>query len=263
MMQPVILISAARQRLAINHSAALAMNVLNCSFTELLISLGCVPLVVVPGMPVEALERLFAMADGLLLGSGQDLCPSHYGEDCEVSYSAQVSGVGEPYKRPLMLSPDKDRDVLELALYRQARSRQLPILGVCRGLQLINVAEGGSLYQEIPDRGVEHGIDPDGWINYHPVDVDPQSRLYRIIDKRSFSVSSVHHQAIKRLAPGLKACARAADGVIEAVELASHEHFVLGLQGHIEKTLLNHPEHLQIWKTFASEAATRSRQHVN
>jgi putative glutamine amidotransferase len=263
MMQPVILISAARQRLAINHSATLAMNVLNCSFTELLISLGCVPLIVVPGMSIDALQRLFSISDGLLLGSGQDLCPSTYGEDLEVNYSAQVSGIGEPFKRPLMLSPDKDRDALELALYRQARSLRLPILGVCRGMQLINVAEGGTLHQEIPDRGIDHCIDPDGWINYHPVEVDPQSRLYQLIDKRTFNVSSVHHQAIKRLAPGLKASATAADGLIEAVELDSREHFVMGLQGHIEKTLNNHPEHLQIWKEFVSETARRSRQNVN
>ncbi|AZC23621.1 gamma-glutamyl-gamma-aminobutyrate hydrolase family protein [Pseudomonas sessilinigenes] len=262
-MQPVILISAARQRLAINHSAALAMNVVNCSFTELLISLGCVPLIVVPGTSIEALQHLFSIADGVLLGSGQDLCPSTYGEAPEVSYSAQVSGIGEPYKRPLMLRPDQDRDALELALYRQARSLRLPILGVCRGMQLINVAEGGTLYQEIPERGVDHCIDADGWINYHPVAVDPQSQLYRLVDKRSFNVSSVHHQAIKHLAPSLKASAMAADGLIEAVELDSHEHFVMGLQGHIEKTLNNHPENLQIWKKFASEAATRSRQHVN
>lgn len=262
-MQPVILISAARQRLAINHSAALSVNVVNSSFIDLLISLRCLPLILSPGMSTECVERLFELASGLLLPSGQDLCPSSYGEALEVTYTSQVTGVGEAYKRPMMLSPDKDRDALELLLYREAKARKLPILGVCRGMQLINVAEGGTLFQEIPYRGVDHSIDNDGWINYHPVDVDPTSQLYAITQRSTLTISSVHHQAVKRLAPSLKANAISDDGLIEGLELNGDDHFVLGLQGHIEKTLVNHPENMQIWKRFVSEAAKRSLRDVD
>jgi putative glutamine amidotransferase len=257
-MQPVILISTARQRLAVNHSAGLAMNVLNSSFVDLLMSLECIPLLVAPGMPLEAVARLFTLADGLLLASGQDICPSHYEEDLEVTYTPQITGMGKPYTRPMMLSPDKERDALELQLYREAKARKLPILGVCRGMQLINVAEGGTLFQEIPHQAVEHGMDTDGWINYHPIEVDSTSQLYKIVQKNTLSMSSVHHQAVKHLASSLKANAIAGDGLIEGLELNSDTHFVLGMQGHIEKTLANHPENLQIWKRFVSEAAKRS-----
>ena len=257
-MQPIILNTATRQRLAINHSAAMALNVVNSSFIDLLISLKCVPLMVSPGMSEEAVERLFTLANGLLLPSGQDLCPSFYGEALEVTYTPQVNDIGTAYKRPMMLSPDKERDALELALYHEAKARKLPVLGVCRGMQLINVAEGGTICQEIPFQGVQHTIDSDGWINYHPVAVDSTSQLFGIIQKNTFSMSSVHHQAVKQLAPSLKANAIADDGLIEGLELNSDDHFVLGVQGHIEKTLVNHPENMQIWKHFVSEAAKRS-----
>lgn len=257
-MQPVILICAARQRFAIHHSAALAMNVVNSSFIDLLITLKCIPLIVSPGMSIDVVDRLFSLANGLLLPSGQDLCPSHYGEGLDVTYTSQVTGMGEAYNRPMMLSPDKERDVLELLLYREAKARKLPVLGVCRGMQLINVAEGGTLFQEIPYRGVEHNIDNDGWINYHPVAVDRSSQLYGIVHTDTLSMSSVHHQAVKHLAPSLRANAISDDGLIEGLELNSDVHFVLGLQGHIEKTLVNHPENMQIWKRFVSEAAKRS-----
>lgn len=261
-MQPVILITTTRQRLAINHSAAMAMNVVNSTFVDILISLKCIPLMVAPGMSIEAVEQLFALANGLLLPSGQDLCPSFYGEELEVTYTPQVKDIGETYRRPMMLSPDKERDALELALYREAKARKLPVLGVCRGMQLINVAEGGTIFQEIPFRGVEHTIDSDGWINYHPVGVDSKSQLFGIIQKNVLSMSSVHHQAVKQLAPSLKANAIADDGLIEGLELDSDDHFVLGLQGHIEKSLVNLPENMLIWKHFVSEAARRSLSNV-
>ncbi|MBU6958358.1 gamma-glutamyl-gamma-aminobutyrate hydrolase family protein [Pseudomonas sp. CVAP len=257
-MRPIILISAANQRLAVNHSAALAMTVVNSSYIKILTSLGCTPLIIPPGVGADSITALMSLVNGLVLPSGQDICSSFYGEASQVQYSAGVAGIGEPFNRPLILQPDRDRDVLELALYHEAKSRKLPVLGICRGMQLINVAEGGTLHQEIPYSGVDHCIDPDGWINYHPIEVNAGTRLHGITNRLALSASSVHHQCINRLPVSLRVNATSADGLIEGIELDSDSHFVLGLQGHIEKTLINHPENMDIWNGFVSAVIQRS-----
>jgi putative glutamine amidotransferase len=138
---------------------------------------------------------------GLVLTGGEDVGPERYG--------------AAPH--PRLGDVDRDRDAAELALIAAARARRLPVLAICRGIQILNVAYGGTLYQDL---GSEHpsSIAHEGDATRHAVRVEHGSLLARTLGAGSAQVNSRHHQAIRDLAPGLKAVAWAEDGVIEAVE---------------------------------------------
>jgi putative glutamine amidotransferase len=158
--------------------------------------------------------------DGLLLTGGNDVYSGAYGET--------------------ILNPswqfDEPRTWYEIALIEEALRQDKPIYGLCRGAQMLNVALGGSLYQDIPTQ-VPHAIqhrspEKPKW-NYHPVKVQQESRLYNILRMDTISVSTSHHQAINKLAPGLQAIAHTSDGLVEAIEMAERK-FVVGVQWHPE-----------------------------
>nr|WP_314488940.1 gamma-glutamyl-gamma-aminobutyrate hydrolase family protein [uncultured Pseudomonas sp.] len=259
MTKPIVLCSLPRQTLAANFSAAMRTYNLPCRFFEILVRLGCVPIAVPVDLEQGGLTRLLAVADGLLLTSGQDIAPERYGEVCKVNYTAEAQGVGTPFNRPLILKPDSQRDELELLLYHHARSAKLPILGICRGMQVINVGEGGTLYQELPPSHIMHQLGEDGWVHHHPIKVVQKSLLAQLTQGTAVVMSSVHHQGIKSLAPSLIATAHASDGVIEAVELGKRDHFVLGIQGHAEQSIQNFPFLSGIWSEFANAMHRRKQ----
>ncbi len=173
---------------------------LNSSYVRALLGAGLTPVLVPPLLdPVQADDVLSAVA-GLVLTGGEDVHPASYGES--------------PHAR--LEETDQARDAVELALYRAARARSLPVLAICRGIQLVNVAEGGSLYQDLPSEKpspVNH-VDPKG---RHALRIEPASLLHRAIGD-PVSVNSRHHQAVKQLATGLRAVAWAEDGIIEGAE---------------------------------------------
>lgn len=176
--------------------------------------------------------------DGLLFSGGEDVWPRLYGEDPlpSVSYA------------------DPDRDRWEILLVHEARRRQMPLLGICRGHQLINVALGGTLWQDLPTQrpgGLGHSP-PD-----LPMDelwqqirlVPGPSRLRDLFGQDSLVVNTFHHQAVKDLAPGLRATAHAADGVIEAYE-AETGAFLLGVQFHPEALTARYPHFTALFSAF-------------
>jgi putative glutamine amidotransferase len=179
--------------------------------------------------PDGALERL----DGLVLSGGADIDPAAY---------------GEPVREGMDVEIDRERDALELPLARAAVERDLPVLGICRGVQVLNVALGGTLYQDVDvertgrqawshqQRRSHPGAPLDAAI--HPVAIEPGSRLREIAGADRLGVNTFHHQAIRDPAPGLVVAARAVEpggaGVIEAVELPGRR-FVLGVQWHPER----------------------------
>jgi putative glutamine amidotransferase len=173
---------------------------LNASYVRALIAAGLTPLLVPPLLdPTRAAEALDAVS-GLVLTGGEDVHPSNYGD----------------VPHPRLEQPDPARDAVEFALYRAARGRGLPVLAICRGIQLVNVAEGGTLYQDLASErpsDINH-VDPTG---HHGLRVEPGSLLQRAVGDPA-RVNSRHHQAVKRLAPSLRAVAWADDGVIEGVE---------------------------------------------
>jgi putative glutamine amidotransferase len=171
--------------------------------------------------PLPGVERAVGRLDGLVLSGGADVDPGQYGADA--------------HQRTYGVRPD--RDAAEAALLAAALDQGLPLLGICRGLQVINVARGGTLHQHLPDLvgHTDHGPTP-GAYGAHPVRVTPGSKLAEVLGRTEVDgVPTHHHQAIDRLGDGLTAVAWTPDGVIEAVELdAPGSPFALAVQWHPE-----------------------------
>jgi putative glutamine amidotransferase len=180
---------------------------------------GGIP-VIVPLLRPEAIAALLDRVDGICLPGGPDLQPSAYGE--------------EPHPE---LGPTEPRvDAVELALVRAADRRSLPILGICRGMQLLNVARGGTLHQHLPDvvgDALQHRQPDHGSVTTHRVETAPHSRLRATLGGPRLEVNSFHHQAVRTLGDDLTATAWAEDGTIEAVEEPG-DRLVLGVQWHAE-----------------------------
>jgi putative glutamine amidotransferase len=180
---------------------------------------GGIP-VIVPLLRPDAIDALLDRVDAVCLPGGPDVQPSVYG--------------AEPHAE---LGPTEPRvDAVELALVRAADRRKLPILGICRGMQLLNVARGGTLHQHLPDvvgRGIEHRQSDHGSIPTHRIETASQSRLRATLGGPGLEVNSFHHQAVQTLGKGLVATAWAEDGTIEAVENPG-DRLVLGVQWHAE-----------------------------
>ena len=180
---------------------------------------GGIP-VIVPLLRPEAIAALLDRVDGICLPGGPDLQPSAYGE--------------EPHPQ---LGPTEPRvDAVELALVRAADRRNLPILGICRGMQLLNVARGGTLHQHLPDvvgNQLQHRQAEHGSVTTHHVETASHSRLRATLGGPKLQVNSFHHQAVRTLGDDLTTTAWAEDGTIEAIE-GPGERLVLGVQWHAE-----------------------------
>ncbi len=188
----------------------------------------------------EVLDTL----DGLLFTGGEDIHPSFYSEPIE-ERCGRI---------------DKDRDLFELALAEAALDRQIPILGICRGIQLLNIVLGGSLYQDLSYRPgtLPHHSSPreKRYDLIHKVNLQPESYLAKIFGHLAFDVTSTHHQLLKDVAPPLKAVAFADDGVIEGVEAEDHP-FLLAVQWHPERMIRRHPEQLALFRALVQAASRR------
>lgn len=250
-MRPLIGLTTHRTRLAVNLSAGQNVDLLAAAHSDAVLEHGGQP-VLLSLAALADVDRVIPVLDGLLLTSGPDIDPATYGETPEVRYDSAHGVVGKPFARGLGLAPDLARDEIEIRLYRAARARGLPVLGVCRGMQLINVAEGGSLHQEVPEEMVAHCLEPDGWIPHHEIIVEPGTRTREILGVDRCFVPSLHHQGVRRLANGLRATARAADGLPEIIE--AETGFALGVQAHIERGGKNLVELGRIYRAFVEEA---------
>src|SRR5947209_14981580 len=177
-------------------------------YVEALRAVGAVPWLV-PLLPgdLETMRAVFDRLDGVFLAGGADVDPASYGEP----------------RHPLCGATDPDRDAVEVMLLRYAADRRLPVLAVCRGIQVLNVAFGGTLYQDVASQvpaALKHDYSPTpanpsrGYLA-HDVTVAPESRLGDILGESVVPVNSMHHQAIKDLARGLRPTAFAPDGVVE------------------------------------------------
>lgn len=194
---------------------------LDMDYTRAISDAGGLPLVIPPDLPGESLAPLLEILDGLLLSGGPDVDPVHFGE--------------EP--QPGMGRIDPERDRIELALARLALESGLPILGICRGAQVLNIAGGGDIFQDLPSRAepVLRHVQPPTPMTYatHSIRVEGGTRLAAITGRHALRVNSWHHQAVRGVAPGFAVSATAEDGVVEAIELAG-KPFVMGLQFHPE-----------------------------
>ncbi|HSO99278.1 MAG TPA: gamma-glutamyl-gamma-aminobutyrate hydrolase family protein [Solirubrobacteraceae bacterium] len=193
--------------------------VLGMRYLRALEQAGAIP-VVVPPLVGPALDALLDRVDGVCLSGGPDIHPAAYDAG--------------PHER---LGPTWcELDRFELALARGADARQLPILAICRGLQVLNVARGGTLHQHLPDLGdgqVVHRQSEAAEVTTHEVQICAGSRLAAIAGAHRLEVNSFHHQAVDQLGEGLLVTARATDGTVEGLE-ASDRAFTLAVQWHAE-----------------------------
>lgn len=212
---------------------------LGVTYVRAIEAAGGVP-VVMPPLSPEHVPALVARLDGVLLSGGPDLAPEAYDARPHAELGATEPGL----------------DVFEYALVREALRLRLPILGICRGAQALNVACGGTLHQHLPDvvgDMVLHRQSEDGRHPTHFVDVLPGSRLAQVLGTKRLRVNSFHHQAVDRLGVGLRVCARAPDGTIEAIE-DSTRPFVVAVQWHAE-TLVDGPPHRALFEELVAGAA--------
>jgi putative glutamine amidotransferase len=181
-----------------------------------------VPIVVAPLADLASAESLLEHVDGLVLTGGADVNPTLYGE--------------LPHPRLGAVSDIRDR--WEIALVGAARKRALPLLAICRGAQILNVALGGTLFQDLPSQHpseINHDPDRPRSSRSHSVELQGESRLARAVGSTHIDVNSVHHQSILRVANELRVVATAPDGVIEAVEAAAESPWwCVGVQWHPE-----------------------------
>lgn len=222
------------------HSVRGRLTRTDAAYWESLVRHGADPVYLPVGKTMDEARALIAMIDGLVLTGGPDISPALYGEDPHKTVEHLVFG----------------RDDFETKLYIAAREVNLPILGICRGMQLINVIEGGSLIQDIPDL-VEDALTHaprDPAVERHHF-IRTEGRMKELFGERAF-VNSVHHQALARVADGFEILARAKDGIIEAI--ASEEKNVFAVQFHPEREESGTP----IWNDFLGRMASRAEKPV-
>jgi putative glutamine amidotransferase len=190
------------------------------TYIQAVLDAGGLP-VLIPPAPEDALRAIFARIDGLLLPGGVDIDPAEFGEK----------------RHPKLGDVEPERDALELALCRWALAENKPLLGICRGIQVVNVAAGGALYQDIPSQcatTIKHETpgQPRAFLA-HDVLLEAKTRLAGLVGAEPLPVNSWHHQAVKAVGRGLIVSARAGDGIVEALE-APERHFAVAVQFHPE-----------------------------
>ena len=192
----------------------------------------------------QLIEDILDSVDGLLFTGGEDVAPAYY---------------HEPHDERCQ-EPDRERDLFEIHLARAAMSRHAPIFGICRGLQVINVAAGGTLYQDIAcrtgTREYHAAGTPERRRLIHGVRILAGSQLQAIMGVTESQVTSTHHQFVKDLAPGFRVGAESIeDGIVEGIE-APEQAFLVAVQWHPERIYNEHAEHLALFRALVMAAGT-------
>lgn len=211
---------------------------------------GGIPILIPCGLPQDDIVQIFNQLDGVLLPGGGDIDPVIYG--------------GQMHETVYGISPE--RDDTELFLARHAVANDKPLFAICRGVQVLNVALGGTLWEDVKllmpngTRHAYHGEFPRNHLA-HTVDVDPNSQLSHFLGIGSVGINSLHHQGIKKLAPVLVGTAVSPDGLIEAVEAPAHP-FALGVQWHPENLVDDSPAMLALFEGLVEAAAIASQPQL-
>jgi len=219
---------------------------LGLTYPEAIRRAGAVP-VVIPPLDVDSIEPLLDGLCGLCLSGGPDLHPSIYG--------------AQPH--PLLGPTEPHQDSFEVALVRAAEAREMPVLAICRGLQVLNVARGGTLVQDLPSErpsGVTQRQADVGWVATHDVRLQEGSLVADCLGETEIRVNSFHHQAVDRLGSGLRIVGWADDDMVEAIE-ATDRRFTVAVQWHAE-SMVRSPEQQRLLSAFARAAGAAARSGV-
>lgn len=228
-MQPVIGITC-------SHDVNLDRAFLPYAYSRAIEKAGGLPLLLPMVSDFAAIVQTLQLVDGVLLSGGVDMDPVHQGDEPEY-------GLGE-------ITPDRDH--FEIALARAALEENKGVLAICRGMQLLNVVAGGTVYQDIYSEvsgPLKHSQDAPRWYPTHKIKIEAGSYLAGMLRAREIRVNSFHHQAVQRVAEGFRVTAEAEDGIIEAIESTKHA-FVMGIQCHPEAMWERDPYFLRIFETF-------------
>lgn len=199
---------------------------------------GGVPILLPP--ITSQVKNYLKTMDGLLLSGGTDVDPQYFQEE-------PLPGIGK-------ITPDRDQ--FEIALTEEALSLDMPILAICRGIQVLNIAAGGGIYQDLyrqQPNCIEHRQQAPRWHASHSIKIDKESLLFELFKAESIMVNSFHHQAIHPLAEGFRAIAKSSDGIIEAVQLHK-KGFVVGVQWHPECMVERYPQQQRLFDYFVRQA---------
>jgi putative glutamine amidotransferase len=213
------------------------------TYLQAILSNGALPVVMAYASDADQIDGYLRRVDGLLISGGADVDPAYYGE--------------EPLPVLGKIFPARDR--FEIALIREAARRDIPILAICRGMQVVNVAMGGSLYQDVslyrPD--VLQHMQPSAYhVPTHTVEIAPDTQLHRIMGRTEIRTNSMHHQSVKEPAPGFVVSAKAKDGVIEAIESPSHRFF-LAVQWHPEELAAHDPMAQRLFRAWIEACSAK------
>ncbi|HZK18663.1 MAG TPA: gamma-glutamyl-gamma-aminobutyrate hydrolase family protein [Clostridia bacterium] len=209
---------------------------------------GGIP-IVLPSLYGEAetvgvwVKEILGGLDGLLFSGGGDIDPVYFGEE-------PLVGTGQI---------NAERDLYELSLAREALDMNLPVLAICRGMQVLNIVAGGNIWQDINlgfKNPIKHFQQAPRWYSTHTITVTEGSLLYGCLGTRLLRVNSFHHQVVRRVAPGFKICARTVDGVVEGIESLMHD-FVMGVQFHPEHLWEKEELFLNLFRGFVEKAHRR------
>lgn len=228
----------------------LPLYIMNQTYIRMLENLGALPVMIPLQMSEATLRGIFERLDGLFLPGGEDIDPSHYGAE----------------RHPLLGATDKERDRTELLVAQWAVESGMPFLGVCRGLQVLNVVCGGTLYQDLHAECPtlhKHDYTPPTYERYrisHTIRIEPDSRLAHALGA-VHEVNSMHHQGINRLGAGLRVVARAEDGLPEAIE-APVLPYVVGVQWHPEELATTDQHSSNLFYDFVTAAASEWQSQV-
>lgn len=219
----------------------------NQQYVDAVTAAGGAPLLIPIGLDEESLNRIYCLLDAVLLPGGDDVSPLLYGE----------------HPHPAVGAVSEARDLLELSITTRALADGMPVLGICRGVQLLAVAAGGTLWQDVPSQyetALAHDVREHGRDHLsHEIQVLEGSRLEAAIDSKRATVNSFHHQAVRRVPAGFQVTARAGDGIIEAIE-ADGDRFAVGVQCHPEGMWrTTAPEFAGLFEAFIHAARERSR----
>jgi len=245
--EPIIGIAAWRQNVEILEFPMTIFQI-DQEYVKRVRAAGGLP-ILIPHMLPDQIEGAVQILDGLVLTGGDDVHPNSYDGECE--------GVG--------IGMDLEADAREIELVQAAIKQNVPVLGICRGAQIINVAFGGKMSQEITLDGLsDHGPRPEKLAEIldlrHDISVDEDSRLCKILSKNERTVNTTHHQANTKIAPGFRASATATDGTIEAIEPEEFgpfaDRYVIGVQWHPEK--LPAPQHQSLFDDLVRAALERA-----
>ncbi len=217
---------------------------LNAAYLRAVQAAGAAPVLLTPQMDQQSIVGLLGAVSGLVLTGGGDVYPALYGE--------------EPHEKTGGVSVPRDR--MEIEALGLALERNLPVLAICRGMQILNVALGGSLIQDLPDQrpsDINHaqtagGAHPRDAVT-HGVSVEEGSCLAGVLGGCDLSVNSMHHQALSQLGDGVRAAAWATDGVVEGIEMPE-ERWVLGVQWHPEELFGAHEHARRLFEAFVAAA---------